>query len=128
MHKVIFTLLIAAFTSITFGQNYSNLTIGTTGTTNLKIRFAGKQYSLQDPKVTFQSLTPGTYKLAIYQLQNKGNGQEYVEVFNNDVTLTAQKHLEVMVLRFGKVVWDAGDIVKDDWNQTYQNPLGNDHQ
>lgn len=128
MNKIIFTLLAALLSSIAFGQNYSNLTIGTSGGPNLKIRFAGKQYSLQDPKVTFQSLTPGSYPLVIYQLQNKLNGQEFIEVFNNNITLTAQKHLEVMVMRFGKVVWDEGYIAKDDWNKEYQNPFENRQQ
>ena len=128
MNKIIFTLLITIFSSVAFSQNYSNLTIGTTSGPNLKVRFAGKQYTLQDSKATFQVLTPGTYTLQIYQLQNKNNGQEYVEVYNNNVTLTAYKHTEVMVMRFGKIVWDEGDIKKDDWNENYQNPSGNDHR
>ena len=128
MTKIILTLLITIFTSVAFSQNYSNLTIGTTSGPNLKVRFAGKQYTLQDAKATFQVLTPGVYTLQIYQLQNKVNGSEYVEVFNNSVTLSAYKHMEIMVMRFGKVVWDEGDIKKDDWNENYQNPSGNDHQ
>jgi hypothetical protein len=124
MKKIIFFLFSTFFISTAFTQNYSNLTIGTTHGANLKIRFAGKQYTLQDPKVTFQTLNPGTYGLTIYQWQNKNNG-EWIEVFNNNITLTAYKHMEIMVLRFGKVSWDEGYIVKDTWNESYQNPQGN---
>jgi len=122
----LFTLLICTF-ALSFSvlaQNNSNFTISTTGNTNLKIRFGGKQYSLQDRSVTFQSLQPGTYTLQIFQLQRKSSGAtEYVEVFNNNVTLTAQKHLEVSVLRFGKVAWDESYIEADDWNTNSYNPV-----
>lgn len=107
-----------------FAQNTSNLTISTTGMSNLKIRFAGKQYSLQDRSITFQSLTPGSYTLSVYLLQPKqfGQGTEYITVFDKSITLTAQKHVEICVLRFGTVAWDEKSIEKDDWNQNYQNP------
>lgn len=107
-----------------FGPNTSNLTISTTGNSNLKIRLAGKKYSLQDRTLTFQGLTPGNYTLTIYQLQNKafGGGTEYVTVFDRTVTLTSQKHMEVCVMRFGKVAWDERQIERDNWNENYQNP------
>lgn len=107
-----------------FGQNSCNLTISTTGASNLKIRLSGKKYSLQDRSLTFQGLAPGNYTLSIYQLQPKGfgGGTEYVTVFDRAITLTAQKHMEVCVLRFGKVAWDEKQIERDSWNENYQNP------
>lgn len=124
MKKTITSVLFALFCVTLFAQNTSNLTISTTGTSNLKIRFANKKYSLMDRSLTFQSLTPGTYSLTIYQLQNKpfGGGTEYVNVFDKTITLTAQRHMEVCVLRFGKVSWDEKQIERDNWNESYQNP------
>lgn len=104
-------------------QNTSNLTISTTGTSNLKIQFNNRKYSLPDRSVTFQSLQPGTYPLTIFQLQPKrGGGSEYIKVFDKTITLTAQKHLEIAVLRFGKTYWDENYIERDDWNENYNNP------
>jgi Domain of unknown function (DUF4476) len=123
--KKLITSFIFVFTIATiFAQTTSNLTISTTGTSNLKIRFANKKYSLMDRSLTFQSLNPGSYALTIYQLQNKpfGGGTEYVTVFDKTITLTAQKHMEVCVLRFGKVAWDEKQIERDNWNENYQNP------
>jgi hypothetical protein len=125
MKKIMMLIPALMVTFMLFAQNYSNLTIGNTIGSNLKIRLAGKQYSLQDQKVTFQYLTPGTYRLQIYRRVFKGAGYEWSEVYNNDIILTAQKHLEIIVMRFGKVVWDEGNMEDDEWNQNYQNPNGN---
>lgn len=104
--------------------NGANLTISTTGSNNLKIRLAGKKYSLQDRSVTFQGMNPGTYTLTIFQLQPRGfgGGSEYVSVFDKTITLTAQRHTEVCVMRFGKVAWDERSIERDDWNENWRNP------
>lgn len=124
MKKLFASLILVFACASLFAQNTSNLTISTTGTSNLKIRLAGKKYSLQDRSLTFQSLSPGNYTLTIFQLQNKsfGPGTEYVTVFDKTITLTAQKHMEVCVLRFGKVAWDEKLIERDNWNENYQNP------
>ena len=108
-------LLIAA-------QSKSNLTIGTTADKNLKIIYKDSKYSLQDQSVTFQMQSPGTYPLVIYQLQSVNGNREYKKVYNGNIKLTAGKHMEITVLRFGKIAWDEADIVADDWNETYQNP------
>lgn len=127
MKKAILFIFFVALNIYCFAQS-SNLTISTTGNTNLKIRLNGKRYSLSDRNVTFQNLQAGTYPLVIYQLQKKSNGAtEFVEVFNNNITLTYQKHLEVTVLRFGKTAWDESAIVADDWNDGYVNPVGNNN-
>jgi hypothetical protein len=123
--KKLFASLVLVFACVSlFAQNNCNLTISTTGTSNLKIRLAGKKYSLMDRSLTFQSLSPGNYTLTIFQLQNKsfGPGTEYVTVFDKTITLSAQKHTEVCVLRFGKVAWDEKLIERDNWNENYQNP------
>jgi len=114
--------LVISFSS--YAQNLSNFTISTTGNSNLKIRFNGKQYSLLDRSVTFQSLQPGNYPLTVYQLQKKGFKDEYVEVYNNTIVLAARKHMELSVLRFGKVSIDEGYIEPDNWNNGSYNPAG----
>lgn len=125
------TLLLTFFLTLSasvWAQGRSNLTISTTGNSNLKIIYAGKKYSLQDRSQTFQNQNPGTYTLVIYQWQNKPTGAEYVKVYDGNVRLTNQKHLEMIIMRFGKTAWDESDIADDDWNENYTNPRPNNNQ
>ena len=63
-----------------------------------------------------------------YQLQRKnGNNTEYVEVYNNTILLNARKHLEISVLRFGKVAFDESFIEPDNWNEGNYNPRNNNN-
>lgn len=126
MKKVILIGFVLLCTIASYAQRNADLTIGTTGANNLKIRLNGKRITLKDKSVTFENMQPGTYTLSIYQWLKKPNrNYEYVEVFNNTVNLTAGKHIEVVVLRFGKVVWDEGFITDDDWNDGSNNgPVG----
>lgn len=116
-----FLLFIGLFVT---AQNNSNLTISTTGNGNLRIILAGKRYSLQDRSVTFQSLAPGSYTLTIYQWKLRGNGQgsDYSIVYDRSITLSANRHLEVCVLRFGNVATDEQAIDRDNWNENFRNP------
>ncbi|MBK9464392.1 MAG: DUF4476 domain-containing protein [Chitinophagaceae bacterium] len=124
MKKIILSCGLLVTTLFCLAQIKGNVTISTTGTNNLKIKFGGKQYSLQDRSVTFQSLEPGNYSLIIYQLQQKTTGgTAYTEVFNNNITVNAKKHLEVSVLRFGKIAWDESTIEPDDWANTGYQPV-----
>lgn len=124
MKKIILSCGLLITTLFSQAQIKGNVTISTTGISNLKIKFGGKQYSLQDRSVTFQSLEPGSYSLIIYQLQQKTTGgTAYIEVFNNNITVNAKKHLEVSVLRFGKIAWDEGNIESDDWASTGYQPV-----
>jgi hypothetical protein len=136
MKRIIISLFAFFIVVCSFAQNNSsNITISTTGTSNLKIKFGGKQYSLQDRSVTFQGMQPGSYSLVIYQMKKRspggsggygGNGyNDYTEVYNSNVTLTARKHLEISVLRFGKVAWDESFIEPDNWGNTPYSPIGN---
>jgi len=124
MKKLLLSCTTIFFAWFAMAQNTSNLTISTTGNSNLKIRLANKKYTLQDKNMTFQAMQPGTYMLSIYQLQKKafGGGTEYVTVFDKSITLTAQKHMEICVLRFGKVAFDERMIERDEWNDIYNNP------
>ena len=64
--------------------------------------------------------------MIIYQLQRKPNGAtEYVQVFNDNIRINVQRHLEITVMRFGKTAWDEGPIPAEDWNDgIYLNPVG----
>jgi Domain of unknown function (DUF4476) len=103
-------------------QDKSSLTISTTGSSNLRIIFAGKKYSLQDRSETFQNQNPGTYSLVIYQWQYKQSGSEYVKVYDGSVKLNNRRHVELTVMRFGKTAWDESDIEPDSWNENQNNP------
>lgn len=123
MKKIMIFLCSFTIALCSIAQNNSNITISTTGTSNLKIRFGGKQYSLQDRSVTFQNLQPGDYSLAIFQLRRNSIGvNEYAEVYNKTVTLVNQKHLEISVLRFGQVAFDESTIEPDNWSSGSFNP------
>lgn len=123
MKKASLLFFFIVFCSIhLLAQGKCILTVSTTGTSNLKIIYAGKKYSLQDRSQTFQNQNPGTYTLVIYQWQKKGTGSDYVKVYDGNVRLTNQKHLEITVMRFGKSFWDEGEITTDEWNENYQNP------
>ncbi len=126
MKRTILLALTLLFAHLSFAQRNADLTISTTGSSNLKIKLNGKRISLKDRAVTFENMQPGTYTLSIYQWQKKQTrNYEYVEVFNNTVNLTAGKHIEVTVLRFGKVVWDEGFLSDDEWNDGYgSGPIG----
>ncbi len=122
MKKIIFIICVFLFSVGAIAQSKSNLTINTTGTSNLKITFNGQNYSLQDRSATFQSLTPGSYPLIIYQWQVKNGSGQYEKVYDGTVNLTAGKHVEMLVMRFGKTAWDEAAIAADDWNEFYTNP------
>ena len=77
---------------------------------------------MQDRNCTFQSLNPGNYPLIIFQLQVINGTREYKKVYDGKVQLNAGRHVEMIVMRFGKTSWDEGDIVNDEWNDNYSNP------
>lgn len=104
-------------------QNNAFFTIGNTGNFNLKMTFNGKNYSFFDKSVTFQNVQPGNYPITIYQAQRKMDGTfDYVKVYEGNTNLKAGMHMEIMVLRFGKVVWDEGPTNTDTWTNAFINP------
>jgi hypothetical protein len=111
--KIVITFLALMFAVQVIGQSRSMLSIGTTGNVNLRFELNGEKLSAQNRFITYQSINAGVYPLVIYQW-NTSQGQ-WKEVFNDKVTITAGKHLEIVVLRFGKVVWDYADIEPDTW-------------
>ncbi|MBK8300355.1 MAG: hypothetical protein IPK90_07875 [Chitinophagaceae bacterium] len=80
--KIILSCDLLVTTLFCLAQIKGNVTISTTGTNNLKIKFGGKQYSLQDRSVTFQSLEPGNYSLIIYQLQQKPLAAQHTQKYS----------------------------------------------
>lgn len=105
-------------------QDLAWLTIATTGNTNLRITLNDRNYSQPDRAATFQNLQPGPYRLVIYQQQQQlQGGMAFTEVFSGTVQLKPGRHLELAVLRFGKVVSDETVIAVDPWSDgSYVNP------
>jgi hypothetical protein len=123
MKSIIAALFSCLLVSASFAQNSALFTVGTTGSFNLKMTFNGKNYSLFDRSVTFQNVTPGTYPVVLYQAQRNPDGSfGYKTVYEGNLTLKAGRHLEVMVLRYGKMVWDEGDYSADNWTNAWVNP------
>ncbi len=123
MKSILSITLFCLLSVLVAAQNGAFFTIGTTGSINLKITLNGKNYSLFDKFVTFQNIQVGTYPIVIYQAQYEGAaGFVYKKVYEGDLTLSAGKHLELVVLRYGKVVWNEGELGKDDWANQWFNP------
>lgn len=129
MQKILLTLLLVGslFTAQTQPQSKSNLTISTTGNSNLRFTFNGYKYSMVDKTTTFQSLVPGNYPLVIYQWRSSWRGMgQYEKVYDGTVKLNPGKHLEITVMRFGKTSWDEGNTESDNWGDRYNNPSPSD--
>jgi hypothetical protein len=121
--RICLMLLMLCATSA-MAQNMANFTIGNTGNFHLKMTFNGKNYSLLDKTVSFQNVQPGVYPIALYQVQRKADGTyDYVKVYEGTTNLKAGMHMEVMVLRFGKVVWDEGPYTADSWTNAFLSPV-----
>ena len=117
MNRLIMLFVVTLFSITVMAQPKADLTISTTGNSNLKIKLNGKRINLKDRSATFENINPGNYPLVIFQWQRKANGSnDYVEVYNNNITLTGGKHLEVCILRFGTMAWSEGPIYADDWS------------
>ena len=129
MQKILLTLLLVGslFTAQTQPQSKSNLTISTTGNSNLRFTFNGYKYSMVDKTTTFQSLVPGNYPLVIYQWRSSWRGMgQYEKVYDGTVKLNPGKHLEITVMRFGKTSWDEANTESDNWGDRYNNPSPSD--
>lgn len=116
MKKNIIGLFLLCFTIFCQAQNKGILTITTTGKTYLKISFNGQRY-IQEKNVSYYDVVPQTYNLEIYQYQRNEDGlSEYVLLYDSTITISPQKHTEITVLRFGKVVIDESSIKPGNWN------------
>lgn len=111
--KIIMAFWLLLLATALSAQTRGMLSIGTTGNGNLKFILNGEKVSAQNSFITYQSINAGVYPLIIYQW-NTRQGQ-WKEVFNDKITVAAGKHLEMVVMRFGKLVWDYADIEPDDW-------------
>ncbi len=123
MKPINLLILAFLFPMLMKAQNNATLTVGTTANFNLKMTFNGKNYTLLDKMATFQNLQPGSYPINIYQAQRKVDGTfDYVKVYEGNVHLKAGLHVEMMVLRFGKIAWDEGPYNYDPWTNGFNNP------
>lgn len=125
---LLFTTLFFYF----FTAYAADLTIGTTGNSNLRVMINNRRMVLRERIVTFENLPAGNYNITIQQLQRRGNLFNYVDVYNGTIRLMSNRHTEIMVMRFGKVTIDEGNIELDNWmggnnNNGWGNNNGNDN-
>jgi hypothetical protein len=99
-----------------FAQQSPRFTISTTGNIALLATIDGVNYTLPNMAQTWLNLQPGTFQVKVFQFQNRpGMEAGYKEVYNGTVKLYAGRHIELVIARFGKVMFDENDIATDTW-------------
>ncbi len=138
--KQIFTLLIAAITSISLYAypNYSKMTISSVSNTKLRIMVDGSRYKLNDNSVTINNLQQGYHAVKVYrqvhgnrQVNGYGNNNNnYQLVYSANVYVKPQYHVDITINRFGKAFideqllsagYDDDDWDDDNWNDNNWN-------
>lgn len=108
-----------------FAQQPPRFTISTTGNIALLATIDNLNYTLPNMAQTWYNLPPGTFQVKVYQFQNRpGTEPGYKEVYNGTVKLFAGRHTELVVARFGKVMFDENDITTDTWATGIPGSLG----
>jgi len=108
-----------------FAQQNTRFTISTTGSIALLATIEGVNYTLPNMAQTWFNLQPGTFQVKVFQYQNRpGMEAGYKEVYNGTVKLIAGRHTELVVARFGKVMFDENDIAADSWATGIPGSLG----
>ena len=74
---------------------------------------------------TWYNLQPSTLNVKVYQYQNRqGSEAGYKEVYSGTVRLSAGRHTELVVSRWGKVMFDEFEITQDTWATGFPGLLG----
>jgi Domain of unknown function (DUF4476) len=117
IHRLISLLFALFLLKVTlFAQQNARLTISTTGNIALLATIDGVNYTLPNMAQTWYNLQPGIFQVKVFQYQNRpGMDAGYKEVYNGTVKLVAGRHTELVVSRFGKVMFDENDIAPDNW-------------
>jgi hypothetical protein len=113
-------LLIGAFVfwcqSLT-AQSGARFTISTTGTISLLATIDNINYNLPNMAQTWYNLQPGTIHVKVFQYKNQaGSEAGYKEIYTGNVNLTLGRHTELVVSRWGKVMFDENEILADNWS------------
>lgn len=118
-------LLLLLLKGALFAQQAPSFTISTTGNIALLATIDNLNYSLPNMAQTWYNLQPGTIQVKVYQFQNRpGTEPGYKEVYNGTVKLFSGRHTELVVARFGKVMFDENDIAADTWATGIPGSLG----
>ncbi|MES2847822.1 MAG: DUF4476 domain-containing protein [Bacteroidota bacterium] len=128
--KQIFTLLIATITSISMYAYGSKMSISSTSNAKLRVMVDGNRYKANNNSVVISNLQQGYHTVKVYRLisgnrpgsPNNNNGN-YKLVYNANVYVKPQYHVDITINRFGKAFIDEQPIAAtynndddDDWN------------
>jgi hypothetical protein len=109
-------LALMVFQANIFSQQNARLTISTTGNIALLATIDDVNNTLPNMAQTWFNLKPGTLRVKVFQYQNRpGSDAGYKEIYNGTVRLSPGRHTELLVSRFGKVMFDELDIMPDNW-------------
>lgn len=129
--KQIFTLLIATISSISLYAypDNSRMTISSVTNTKLRVMVDGSRYRLSDNSVTINNLQQGYHNVKVYRLvranrqgNGYGNNNNYQLVYNANVYVKPQYHVDITINRFGKAFIDEQPVSTgyydddDDWS------------
>lgn len=99
-----------------FGQQSGRFTISTSGNIALLATIDGVNYTLPNMAQTWFNIPAGTIQVKVFQYQNRpGIEAGYKEVYNGTVKITGGMHTELVVARFGRVMFDELEVSKDTW-------------
>lgn len=137
--KQIFTLFIAAIASLSmyaYPANSSKISISSTSTAKLRVIVDGSRYKTNDNAVLINNLPQGYHSVKVYRLvrgnrqgNGYGNNNNYQLLYNANVYVKPQYHVDITINRFGKAFIDEqpinpayyNDDDEDDWDDTNWN-------
>lgn len=110
------TLVLLLAQGTLFAQQGGRLTISTSGNIALLASINGVNYTLPNMAQTWFNVQPGILQVKVFQYQNRpGSEAGYKEVYNGTVQIKGGIHTELVVTRFGKVIFDELAISADTW-------------
>lgn len=117
------------------GYNQSKVTISTLTDRQVKILVDGNNYSNRGNKeeIVISNLRPGYHAIKVYQQKNGNNGRRNNSsmqlVYDANVYVRAQYHIDIVVNRFGKAFVDERQMTGSyyDYNDYDNNDWGNNN-
>ena len=137
--KQTFTLLLAAFISLSMYSypTFSKMSISSTSNAKLRVMVDGNRYKANDNSIMISNLQQGYHSVKVYQFirgfipsspYGYNNNSNYRLVYSANVYVKPQYYVDIIINRFGKAFIDeqpinAGyyDGDDDDWGDDNQN-------
>lgn len=113
--KKTFTLLLAAIISLSMYAypSFSKMSISSNSNTILRVMVDGSRYKASNNSVLISNLQQGYHSVKVYQLVRNsrtaspyGNNSSYKLVYNANVYVKPQYHVDITINRFGKAFID----------------------